>query len=750
MTVACSHGILGSSTRLSTPGTGPAGGPLSVVYAASMGGTGSAVRVVIVALIASITQIALTVAFTSLTFRDELSAELALGLAAMFLGMLITAVAVGISSGLPGHIASPQDGGLVMLSVVAPTIAATSDAPGETLVVLMGLSSLAVGATLLALGRSGLGRTIRYLPYPVLAGFLAGTGLVMGQGALALAAHGIGGDATGGRDRIARLIVVIVVALLMTAISRSSLSSELYVPPVVVGSILAFHLVAAILGIGRGEGAERGWLLPILPSGSLFDADTFTVVARADWGVVVENLPAMAPLLLLAPLTVLLYLGAFESSLDADIDSDREFQVMGRAGAVAGLFGSAPSYTQFANTMLVQRMAGPVRAVPIAVGLSAVVVLLLGDSVIALIPQPVVVGLLGFIALSFILDWTWGLRDRISHTELALAVLVAFSIPVFGFPIGVGFGLVLTSGWFVVQYSRISGVRRIRDARRVRSNVFRSADDDLVLVDAGRQVLIVELEGFLFFGTGDAVGRRVTAWDGLDEVRRLLIDFTRVSGADSSAVASFGQLVRWARQRNVEIIWVAMNPGVRRALSPLLAVCGPGTTEVDLDRALATIEDEQLAARSLAPRRHVAALLELPVVADAELRRLAAGDVVLHAGQEVDGIFVVESGRVSVLGGAPDTRLRQLGRGAVLGELGLYTDAVATATVVADDPVTLRHVDAHRIEQLERDDPAAAALLHRRLATAVAERLRTANDAVDAFRDRGGDHIGSNSDDTTR
>ena len=131
----------------------------------------------------------------------------------------------------------------------------------------------------------------------------------------------------------------------------------------------------------------------------------------------------MAPLLLLPPLTVLLYLGAFESSLDVDIDSDREFQVMGGAGAVAGLFGSAPSYTQFANTMLVQRMAGPIRAVPIAVGLSAIVVLLLGDSVIALIPQPVVVGLLGFIALSFILDWTWDLRHRISHTELALAVL---------------------------------------------------------------------------------------------------------------------------------------------------------------------------------------------------------------------------------------------------------------------------------------------------------------------------------------
>ena len=694
------------------------------------------VRVAVVAVIASITQIALTVAFTSLTFRDELSGELGLGLAAMFIGMLLTATVVGIRSGLPGHVVSPQDGGLVVLSVVAPTIAATADAPGETIVVLMGLSSLAVGLTMVALGRSGLGRMIRYLPYPVLAGFLAGTGLVMAQGTYALAFRGISGDATGGGERVARFAVVITVAVLMTAISRSSLPNERFVPPVVVGSIAAYHMVAIVADLGRTEGASRGWLLPELPGGALVDAGTFTVAAKADWGAVATHAPALLPLLILAPLTVLLYLGAFESILDVDIDTDREFQVMGSASAAAGLFGAAPSYTQFANTMLVQRMAGPVRAVPVAIGASAIAVLALGDGVVGLIPQPVVAGMLGFIAASFVLDWTWDLRHRISGTELALAVLVALSIPVFGFLVGVGFGLVLTAGWFVLQYSRISGVRRIRDGRRVRSNAYRSAFDDDILVDDGRAVLVVELEGFLFFGTGDALTRAVTSRPGLDDVRTLLIDFTRVSGADSSAVASFAQLVRWARQADVDVVWVGAKPNVQRALSPLLTGEVRGRTEIDLDRALAAIEDELLAAHADDEHVSVGSLLDLPVVAEAEALEVSHGDLLLSAGDEVDGIYVIERGRVSVLGGAPDTRLRQLGPGAVLGELGLYTDAPAGATVVADEAVVVRHVGIDRIERLERDDPAAAAHLHRQLATIVAERLRTANDAVDAFRDR--------------
>lgn len=697
---------------------------------------GSGVRIAIVALIASITQIALTVAFTSLTFRDDLSGELGLGLAAMFIGMLLTASAVGVSSGLPGHVVSPQDGGLVVLSVVAPTIASTADAPGETIVVLMGLSSIVVGLTMVALGRSGLGRMIRYLPYPVLAGFLAGTGLVMAQGTYALAFGGISGDATGGGDRIARFAVVMAVTFLMTTISRSSLPNERFVPPVVVGSIAVYHVVAVIADIGRSTGAGRGWLLPVLPGGALVDADTFTIAARADWGAVATHAPAMLPLLILAPLTVLLYLGALESILDTDIDTDREFQVMGGASAVAGLMGAAPSYTQFANTMLVQRMAGPVRAVPIAIGASAIAVLALGDRVVGLIPQPVVAGMLGFIAASFVLDWTWDLRHRISRTELVLAALVAVSIPQFGFLAGVGFGLVLTAGWFVLQYSRISGVRRVRDGRRVRSNAYRSALDDDVLVEEGRQVLIVDLEGFLFFGTGDAVTRAVTRRTGLDEVRWLLIDFTRVSGADSSAVASFGQLVRWARQTDVDVVWVAAKPNVQRALSPLLTGEVRGRTEIDLDRALAAIEDQLLATHVGEAHEPIGSLLDLQVVAEAEAREVPQGGTVLTAGDEVDGIYVIESGRVSVLGGAPDTRLRQLGPGAVLGELGLYTDAPAGATVVADEAVVVRHVSNDRIERLERDDPVAAARLHRRLATIVAERLRTANDAVDAFRDR--------------
>lgn len=694
------------------------------------------VRVAVVAAIAAITQIALTVAFTAITFRDELAVDLNLGLTAMFVGVLATAVVVGLRSGLGGHVVSPQDSGLVVLSLIAPTIAASTDAAGETIVVLMGLSSIAVGLTLFGLGVSGLGRMVRFLPYPVLAGFLAGTGLVMARSTIELAARGISGTATGGGDRVARIAVALTVTALMTAISRSSRPTEKLMPALVLGSIVTFHVAGWIAGLGRAEGADRGWLLPALPEGALVSADSFGIFTRADWGVVVDQLPAMTPLLILAPLTLLLYLGALESVLDVDIDTDREFRVIGAMNVLTGFGGSAPSYTQFANTMLVQRMAGQRRAVPVVIGLSAIVVLALGDRVVALVPQPIVAGMLGFIAASFILDWTWDLRHRVGLIELFLAAVIAVSIPVFGFLAGVGFGLVLTAAWFVVQYSQISGVRRVSDAEFLRSNAFRSSAEDEQLARSGSATLVVELDGFLFFGTGDSVLRQASTRADNDNVRWLVLDFARVTGADSSAVASFGHLLRWSDRSNVRIVWAGLRPNVQRALSPLFADERAGRTAVDLDRALEEIENDLLADAAPTTGLDGESFLDrIDGLGDhAHLIEYEPGAMLLVAGEETPGLQVIESGRVSVLGGAPGTRLRQLGPGAVLGEIGLYRDACATATVIADEPCQVLLLDIDTVERLEREEPEVAAELHRHLAITLAERLVSANDALDAFR----------------
>ena len=692
-------------------------------------------RLAVVVAVSAVMQIALTIAFASVVFRDELAPSLPLGIAAMSCGLVICGVVVAIRSGIAGHLVGPQDSGPVVISALVPAIVASASAPGPTVVVLMALSSVMVGVTLFALGALRLGRLVRYLPYPVMAGFLAGTGLVMSKSAVSLLLDGITGDATGGRDAAIRVLIGAGLSVTLVVIARGSLPTERVLPMVVLGVIVAIQVALAVAGIDRSEAADRGFLLPPIPGSSLLDTEPWLAFTRADWGVVASESVGLLPLVILAPLTMLLYLGALDTLLGVDVDSDREFRLTGVVNIVSSAVGSSPSYTQFAATNLIQQMAGGRRVVPLAVALGGAVVLLAGDAAIALAPQPVVAGLLGFIALSFMIDWLWDTIGRMSTTEWVLGAGIAAAIVVFGFLPGVGLGIALTAGWFVLQYSRISGVRRLRDASLLRSNVERDPRLDAALQRSGDRVLVVEPEGFVFFGTGDSITRAVIDAADASRVDHVIVDLSSTTGADSSAAAALGHLTRWATRNGVVTIWCGMRPNVRRALDMVLTQASSREAP-DLDRALELTEQARLEGVDVAGERRA----PVPGVDEYGIECIfEVGDHLFDEGRPGRGLVVIVSGSAEVEG-APGARRRRVGPGAVLGEVGLVRDHAASATVVAESTVVARVIDGSAMRRMTEDAPATAAALYRSVARSLAERLVRSDAEVDHWSARTNGH----------
>src|SRR6185369_18046651 len=85
-------------------------------------------------------------------------------------------------------IAAPQENTCVILSLMVAAIAreAKPEDAFRTIVVALGLTALATGAFFLSLGLLRLGKIVRFIPYPVVGGFLAGTGWLLVQGALSV------------------------------------------------------------------------------------------------------------------------------------------------------------------------------------------------------------------------------------------------------------------------------------------------------------------------------------------------------------------------------------------------------------------------------------------------------------------------------------------------------------------------------------------------------------------------------------
>jgi len=126
--------------------------------------------------------------FAALIFTGPLSQYIPQGI---WIG-LFTAVVVGaivsLTSSYPGVIAIPQDRVAPILALMAASITTRmeSASPQEKCLGVMAaiaVVSLVTGLFLFLLGRLRLGNMIRYIPYPVIGGFLAGSGWLLVPGA---------------------------------------------------------------------------------------------------------------------------------------------------------------------------------------------------------------------------------------------------------------------------------------------------------------------------------------------------------------------------------------------------------------------------------------------------------------------------------------------------------------------------------------------------------------------------------------
>jgi SulP family sulfate permease len=104
--------------------------------------------------------------------------------------------------------------------------------------------------------------------------------------------------------------------------------------------------------------------------------------------------------------------------------------------------------------------------------------------------------------------------------------------------------------------------------------------------------------------------------------------------------------------------------------------------------------------------------------------------------QPVNGLFLVKSGQVTAQRECDDgstVRLRKMGPGSVVGEMGLYLGTPASASVVTDRPSTIYYLSAGELERMERTEPETAAAFHRYIARTTGERLSRANDTLQAL-----------------
>lgn len=640
---------------------------------------------------------------------------------------VLTIVAAGTSLTAFG---GPERG---FLSVVAATLVVT----------------ILVAVAFLVLGRAKRANLIRFVPYPVVGGFLAGVGWLLLKGGI-LVAGGVApaldtiGDLTewfAAQRWLPALGFGVLMLLAVRIVKR-----PLVIPVMLLVGLVAFGVGVVVSGSTLDLARGGGWLLyGPFDDPTSWEPWVLRAFTGADWSAVAGQWASILVAVLVAVLAILFNVSGSELLLRRDLDTNEELRDAGLANLLVGAVGGSPGYHALSLTALADRMHANARIaglIAAAVPLAGVVV---GVSVIELIPRMIVGGVLVFVGLSFILEWVWDRRRSLQRVEYGIMLLILLTIVARGFLPGIVVGLVLAVVLFAVSYGRVELVREVPFGDSYRSNVDRPPAQRAALRTMGDRVQILRVNGFVFFGSANGLLERIRKRVDEGGMRFLVIDLRRVTGVDSSAVVAFVKVTHLAETHGFELVFTGAREQVRRQLARGGVEETPGlvSLEPDLDRGLQRCEDVLLgeAADTAAPvgapdepDGHVAMPPGLaPYLERVELEE---GSVLIRQDDAPGDLFVLESGRLRVETQTADgTRLRlgALRPGVVVGEVALYTGVPRTADVVTETRSVVRRLSGAEIARIEAEDPALAAALHRWLASVISERLTDTMREFDAL-----------------
>ncbi len=697
----------------------------------------------------------------SLIFSGKLSPYLAYGLGMALATSTITLIATSLTSRVPGVIGSTEESPTVILGVMAATLVtslpqATAEQKLTTILVAIAITTLLTGAFFLALGFFKLGRLVRFIPYPVVGGFLAGTGWLLVQGSFGVMSNfslkfqNI--SALLKPDQLVTWVPGLMFALVLFFGLRK-IKHFLAMPGILIGSMAVFYIVLLIARISIHEATVSGLLLGQVSGDVLWQPLVLKNLLAANWPAILGQGGTIAVVLVLSAVSLLMNASALELAIGQDIQLNRELQSAGIANLLSGLGGGMVGYQTLSLSTFSYRNGARSWLPGVVAGVICAGILLFGSTFLVYFPKPILGGLLFYLGLDFLVEWVINGWRKLSHADYAVVLLILVVIAATNFLLGVGVGLVAAVILFVVNYSRFNIVHHALSGAEMSSNVERCSYHQRVLANQlGRQIHILELQGFIFFGTANALldqirTRLVDA--NQPPVRYILLDFCRVNGLDSSAVISFVKAKQLAQAQKTTLVLTHLTgPMEHRLEMDGLSESDPAVRIFpDLDHGLEWCEEQLLDIEQVTT-------LHTPVTLSAQLadsgfnkadtKRLMnylervnfqTGDTLIHQGDEADCLYFIELGTVSIyleLGNNERVRLRKLGLGTAVGEPGLYLGTTRTASVIADSPVTTYRLTRSKLLKMKEKEPELAATFHEFAGRLLSERLTTTTRTLEA------------------
>nr|WP_211345004.1 SulP family inorganic anion transporter [Rarobacter incanus] len=495
------------------------------------------------------------------TWRVDLVAGITVGIVALPLALafgvsagvgaaagLVTAIVAGIVAAVFGgsnvQVSGPTG---AMVVVLAPVVAQH----GVSAVVVV---SLLAGVVVCAAGLLRLGRTISYIPWPVIEGFTAGIAIIIflqqvptALGVSSSLPHSTNAAVAAVQAALAANWPDALIPLAVVAATVALMLASRLVSRAIPASFVAIVVVSGAVMLARVPVQSIGELPSSLPA---------------------PHLPALSLSMLgdlAGPILAVAALAAIESLLSGRVaasmadtgpfNADRELVGQGLASIASGLFGGMPATGAIARTAVNVRAGARTRAAAIVHAIALIAVVYLASNLVSGIPLAALSGVLMVTAVKMI-D-VGALRQVVTSTRSAATVFIVTAVVTVSFDliVAVGIGVAVAAFFALRALSRSCGVHRQEIPGEAQPG--------------DERIAIFRLDGSLFFGVADRVVQRVQQQRGVEIV---ILRLSHLQHIDATGAHTLAELVSDLERRNVTVFIKGIKPAHRQVMTRVGAV----------------------------------------------------------------------------------------------------------------------------------------------------------------------------------
>ena len=708
--------------------------------------------------VTSVLNVTFGLSYALLIFGGPLSPHLGYGVAATFVSSAIIGAVLALASSLPCAIGAPDSSTAAMTAILSASLVeriggsqAATPLIGPVLLTLAG-ASIITGIVLCGFGMTRLGRAIRYVPYPVVGGFLGATACLILAGAVRVI--------TGQRLQLEALTQFAAPQTMFELAAASAMALVLFIawrrsrnalalPAILIGGVLTAHALFWLSGISLAQAQASGWTFQPPPPANLWVPWNLDQIEHYPWHVLPELSGDLIAVVFVTISCALFNTAGIEVALHSEANLERELNATGLANILSGACGGYSGCISVSRTVLNAGSGGNGRLSGLTVAAISALMLLAAPVLLGYMPKFVLGGLLIYLGADQLHRWLIASRRRLSFAEYLSLLAIIVIIVKWGFVAGILIGVVIGCATFALSASRIDSIKYGFDGSEYRSSLDRSRDDQALLAEHGGKIQGLTLQSYLFFGSANRLYLRTKELlQRQPDCQFLVFDFKHVTGIDSSAAYSFSQIKSCALERAVKIVLVHLPAAAEKALRSTDFISGDVSVAPELDIALEWCEDQVIAQHQdrdqddanlrdwfmqLLDDEHAVAEL----IRRCQRVEVSAGDIIVRSGDPADSMHFILDGRVGVMIPIADgrvTRVRSLGRCTTIGEMGLVSHAPRNATIQAEIDSVLYVLSASAFEDIKTTDPVLGQRLLTYFVSVMAERLTFANQTIGVLR----------------